>query len=90
MSGIEGDPQAALFAHVLALRVVIQDMLGRQAASTNDFGGTLRHLHACAIDDLTRVKLDGQNPEIDAEILEYAGAVVDSIFAHLRSGPPPR
>jgi hypothetical protein len=81
------DPASLLQARMIALQLVVQDMLGRQAAIEGDFNGFLDRVHAGVHDDLTRFQLDGRNPALDQTILMYAGAAIDEIFAPIRKGP---
>ena len=83
------DGSSLLQAKLIALQLIVQDILGRQAVASDDFNGFLNQVHARVHDDLTRFQLDGKNPALDATILMYAGAAVDEIFAPILLGPPP-
>ena len=83
------DGSSLLQAKLIALQLVVQDILGRQAVASDDFNGFLNRVHTGVHDDLTRFRLDGKNPTLDAEILMYAGAAVDEIFAPILLGPAP-
>lgn len=83
------DPTGRLFAQLIALRLVVQDILNRQASEAPDRNTFLRTTHAGVHDDLTRFIITNGDPARNAKIVAFADAAIDEIFAPLREGPPP-
>lgn len=74
------DPVATLFSDFYALRLIIQNEMGRAAAASSDFAGYLRARHAEVHDDATRV-------ETDEETRLHLDAAIDRFFAPMLEGP---
>lgn len=75
------DPVSQLLVDYWALRLVVQNELGRSAAQSGDFAGYVRARHAEVHDDATRVQTD------EATRL-HLDAAIDRLFVPLLEGAP--
>lgn len=72
---------ATLFADVWAIRLVMQNEMGREAARSGDFAGFLSKRHEEVHDDASRIQTD----EPTRMVIDSA---IDRFFAPLLQGPP--
>lgn len=79
-----------LQAQNIALILIIQDILGRQAAEAAEgFNEFLGRVHAGVLDDLRRFQLVSVDPQKAETILLYAESAIDQVFGPIQKGPAP-
>lgn len=78
-----------LFGEVIALRIVLQRLLGQLAAQSGHFDAVMQLEHAAALDDLTRMKIANDRPGRGELIRMHAERVIDEMHSVMSQGRPP-
>lgn len=75
---------AHLFTELTALRILVQELVGRRALDTNNPQLFIDNLRAAAIDDLSRLQLSERQPENDEAIRNDIRSAVDRLLSELK------